>query len=125
MPPRGHSRAFRVRWDRPFLRGRRSSDRGCARRIGRSGRRILPRVRLGPVRAYRGRAHSPASDVELRVNLELIGFVAVVLFEREHLIFMLVFSAALFAFVEAGFRGRLVNLDSSVNIVGPGACVPG
>jgi hypothetical protein len=46
----------------------------------------------------------------------LISFVGIVLFEREHLISMLVFSIALFAFVEAGFRGRLVNLVSSVNI---------
>jgi hypothetical protein len=50
------------------------------------------------------------------VSLVLISFVAIVLFEREHLISMLVFSIALFAFVEAGFRGRLVNLVSSANI---------
>src|SRR3712207_9323191 len=46
----------------------------------------------------------------------LISFVGIVLFERQHLISMLVLSIALFAFVEAGFRGRLVNLVSSANI---------
>ena len=50
------------------------------------------------------------------VSLMLMSFVGIALFEREHLISMLVFSIALFAFVEAGFRGRLVNLVSSVNI---------
>ena len=50
------------------------------------------------------------------VSLVLISFVGIALFEREHLISMLVFSIALFAFVEAGFRGRLVKLISSVNI---------
>jgi hypothetical protein len=81
-----------------------------------------------PARAHISRAHRPASDAELRVSrvaeawaaasvsLVLISFVAIMLFEREHLISMLVFSIALFAFVEAGFRGRLVNLVSSANI---------
>jgi hypothetical protein len=50
------------------------------------------------------------------VSLMLISFVGIALFEREHLISMLVISIALFAFVEAGFRGRLVKLISSVNI---------
>ncbi len=81
-----------------------------------------------PARAHITRAHRPASETELRisrvaeawaavsVSLVLISFVGIALFEREHLISMLVFSIALFAFVEAGFRGRLVNLISSVNI---------
>jgi hypothetical protein len=89
------------------------------------------RMRAGehePARAHITRAHRPASETELRVSrvaeawaavsvsLMLISFVGIALFEREHLISMLVFSIALFAFVEAGFRGRLVNLVSSVNI---------
>jgi hypothetical protein len=81
-----------------------------------------------PPRAHITRAHQPASETELRmsrvaeawaaasVSLMLISFVAIAMFEREHLISMLVFSIALFAFVEAGFRGRLVNLVGSVNI---------
>ncbi len=81
-----------------------------------------------PARAHISRAHRPASDAELRVSrvaeawaaasvsLVLISFVAIVLFERDHLISMLVFSISLFAFVEAGFRGRLINLVSSANI---------
>jgi hypothetical protein len=89
------------------------------------------RLRAGerdPARAHISRAHLPASEDELRVSrvaeawaaasvsLMLISFVGIALFEREHLISMLVISIALFAFVEAGFRGRLVNLVSSVNI---------
>ena len=50
------------------------------------------------------------------VSLMIISFVAIALFERHHLISMLVFSISLFAFVEAGFRGRLVNLVSSANV---------
>ena len=81
-----------------------------------------------PARAHISRAHRPASEAELRtsrvaeawaavsVSLALISFVGIVVFEREHLISALVFSVALFAFIEAGFRGRLVNLVSSANI---------
>lgn len=81
-----------------------------------------------PARAHISRAHRPASEAELRtsrvaeawaavsVSLALISFVGIVVFEREHLISALVFSIALFAFIEAGFRGRLVNLVSSANI---------
>jgi hypothetical protein len=50
------------------------------------------------------------------VSLMIISFVLIALFERQHLISMLVFSIAFFAFVEAGFRGRLVNVVSSANI---------
>jgi hypothetical protein len=81
-----------------------------------------------PARSHISHAHRPASEAELRVSrvaeawaavsvsLMLVSFVAIMLFERKHLISMLVLSIALFAFVEAGFRGRLVNLVSSVNI---------
>ena len=81
-----------------------------------------------PARAHIGRAHTPASEDELRisrvaetwaavsVSLMIISFVAIALFERQHLISMLVFSIAFFAFVEAGFRGRLMNLVTSANV---------
>jgi hypothetical protein len=89
------------------------------------------RLRAGerePARVHITRAHVPASEDELRVSrvaeawaavsvsLMIISFVGIALFERQHLISMLVFSIAFFAFVEAGFRGRLVNLVSSANI---------
>jgi hypothetical protein len=89
------------------------------------------RLRAGerdPPRAHITRAHHPASETELRVSrvaeawaavsvsLVLVSFVGIVMFERKHLISMLVLSITLFAFLEAGFRGRLVNLVSSVNI---------
>ena len=81
-----------------------------------------------PARAHIHRAHRPASATELRfsrvaeawaavsVSLMLVIFVAIAIFEQEHLISMLVVSIAFFAFAEAGFRGRLVNLVASVNI---------
>lgn len=81
-----------------------------------------------PARAHIMRAHEPASETELRfsrvaeawaavsVSLMLVIFVAIVIFEQEHLISLLVVSVAFFAFAEAGFRGRLVNLVASANI---------
>ncbi len=82
----------------------------------------------GPLRAHITHAHQPASDTELRtgrvaeawaalsVGLVLISLVGIVAFEREHLTGALVVSIALFAFLEAGFRGRLTNLIGSVNV---------
>src|SRR5215207_10722796 len=46
----------------------------------------------------------------------LICLVAIIVFEREHLMVALVASIAVFAFVEAGFKGRLTRLVSSVNV---------
>jgi hypothetical protein len=82
----------------------------------------------GPARAHITRPHRPSSEAELRgsrvteawaavsVGLMLFSFVAIALFEREHLILALILGVAVFAFVEAGFRGRLTNLISSANI---------
>ena len=89
------------------------------------------RLRMGerePARAHISRAHLPASDTELRVSrvaevwaavsvgVMLIALVGIVIEARQHLTTALVVSIALFAFVEAGFRRRLTNLVSSVNI---------
>jgi hypothetical protein len=46
----------------------------------------------------------------------LIVLVGIVMFERQAIASALVFSIALFAFLEASFRGRLANLVSSVNV---------
>ncbi|MDP8947061.1 MAG: hypothetical protein M3N09_03020, partial [Actinomycetota bacterium] len=109
------------------LRARLATDEALSETL----RDYADRLRVGerePARAHITRAHRPASETELRVSrvaeawaavsvsLVLISFVAIALFEREHLISMLVVSIALFAFAEAGFRGRLVKLISSVNI---------
>jgi len=109
------------------LRARLATDEA----VSESLEEYAGRLRAGerdPARAHILRAHQPASEAELRVSrvaeawaavsvsLMLISFVGIAMFEREHLISMLVFSIALFAFVEAGFRGRLVNLVSSANI---------
>ncbi|HET7272621.1 MAG TPA: hypothetical protein VFI90_16230 [Rubrobacter sp.] len=109
------------------LRARLATDKA----VSESLEEYAGRLRAGerdPARAHISRAHRPASEDELRVSrvaeawaavsvsLMLISFVGIWMFEREHLISMLVFSIALFAFAEAGFRGRLVNLVSSANI---------
>ena len=89
------------------------------------------RLRAGerdPARAHISRPHRPASDAELHtgrvaelwaavsVSLMMIALVAIAAFRVEHVTIALVASIALFAFVEASFRGRLVNLVSSFNI---------
>jgi hypothetical protein len=109
------------------LRGKLATDEA----VSESLKEYADRLRAGerdPARAHISRAQKPASEDELRVSrvaeawaaisvsLMLISFVGIAMFEREHLISMLVFSIAFFAFVEAGFRGRLVNLVSSANI---------
>jgi len=109
------------------LRGKLATDEA----ISESLAEYADRLRAGErdqARAHISRAHKPASEDELRVSrvaeawaaisvsLMLISFVGIAMFEREHIISMLVFSIAFFAFVEAGFRGRLVNLVSSANI---------
>jgi hypothetical protein len=109
------------------LRARLATDEA----VSESLEEYADRLRAGerdPARAHIVRAHRPASEDELRVSrvaeawaavsvsLMLISFVGISLFAREHLISMLVFSIAFFAFAEAGFRGRLVNLVSSANI---------
>jgi uncharacterized small protein (DUF1192 family) len=109
------------------LRAQLATDQAVAESLGDYADRLRAGERE-PARAHITRAPQPASETELRVSrvaeawaavsvsLVLISFVGIALFEREHLISMLVFSVALFAFVEAGFRGRLIKLISSVNI---------
>jgi hypothetical protein len=127
--PRGEgtNRATQLSGEIDGLRARLATDEAvCA-----SLEEYADRLRAGerdPVRAHISRAHTPASEDDLRVSrvaetwaavsvsLMIISFVLIALFERQHLISMLVFSIAFFAFVEAGFRGRLVNVVSSANI---------
>ncbi len=82
----------------------------------------------GPARDHIVRAHQPLSEAEIRsgrvaevwaaasVGLMLIALVGIFVYEREHLISMLVFGTALFAFIEASSRGWVSNLVSSLNI---------
>ena len=109
------------------LRSRLATDEAVSESLEEYARRLKAGER-DPARAHIARAQRPASEDELRfsrvaeawaavsVSLMLISIVGIVMFQREHLISMLVFSIAFFAFVEAGFRGRLVNLVSSANI---------
>ena len=109
------------------LRARFAADEAVAGSLSEYAGRIEAGER-DPARAHIARAHTPASQTELRfsrvaeawaavsVSLMLVIFVAIAIFEQEHLMSMLVVSIAFFAFAEAGFRGRLVNLVASANI---------
>lgn len=82
----------------------------------------------GPLRAHLRRAHRPAPDSALRLNrvaefwaaisigLMIIGFVGLVLFARQYLIFGLIALLAVIIFVEAGFRRQLARLVDSLTI---------
>jgi hypothetical protein len=109
------------------LRGKLATDEAVSESLAEYADRLRAGER-DQARAHILRAHRPASEDELRVSrvaeawaaisvsLMVISFLGIAMFVREHLISMLVFSIAFFAFVEAGFRGRLVNLVSSANI---------
>ena len=123
----GTSRVAELSGEIDRLRARLATDEAVSESLLEYAGR-LENGEKDPARAHIGRAHTPASEDELRtsrvaeawaavsVSLMIISFVAIALFERQHLISMLVFSIAFFAFVEAGFRGRLVNLVSSANV---------
>jgi fatty acid desaturase len=78
------------------------------------------------VRAHLQRAHHPASGERLRLNrfaegwaavsigLMIVGFVLMVLFAREYLLFGLVSLVSLVVFIEATFRRRVTRLVASV-----------
>ncbi|MDQ3834842.1 MAG: hypothetical protein M3315_14720 [Actinomycetota bacterium] len=81
-----------------------------------------------PARAHISRALHPVSDDEGRtgrvaevwaavsVGLMLLALVWIIMFQRQAIDSALVASIALFAFLEASFRGRVANLLSSVNV---------
>jgi hypothetical protein len=109
------------------LRSRLATDEAVSESLEEYARRVKAGER-DPARAHIARAQRPASEDELKfsrvaeawaavsVSLMLISFVGIVMFQREHLISMLVFSIAFFTFVEAGFRGRLIHVISSANV---------
>ena len=101
------------------------------RTISESLEGYAARLRAGerePARAHISRALQPVSDNERRtgrvaevwgavsVGLMLIALVSIVMFQRHAIVSALIPSIALFAFLEASFRGRLANLVSSVNV---------
>jgi DNA-binding protein H-NS len=81
-----------------------------------------------PLRAHLRRAHRPASAERLRfsrlaevwaagsIGLMLVLFVGLAVFGQQYLIFGLLASVSLFTVIEAGFRGRLTQLITSVTI---------
>ncbi len=83
---------------------------------------------LGSMRGHIDQAHTPAPGdapgvgrlaeiwAALSVGLTLLGFVGLVLFAPQYLIFGLVLIVALFVFIEATFRGTLGGLITNVTI---------
>lgn len=81
-----------------------------------------------PLRAHIRRALAPTPDEQFRagrlaevwaaasIGLMLVVLVAMIYFARQYLIFGLSIMIALFAFVEATFRGRVVRMVTSVTI---------
>jgi len=82
----------------------------------------------GPPRAHIRRAHHPAPEADLRldrvaefwaatsIGLMMVGFVALVLFAREYLVFGLAAMLAAIIFVEASFRRQLARLVDSLTV---------
>jgi hypothetical protein len=79
-------------------------------------------------RAHLRRPHQPASHTELRfsrvaelwaaisIGVMMVSFIGLVLFARAYLVVELIAIVALFVFLEAGFRGRLIRLLTSATI---------
>jgi hypothetical protein len=87
----------------------------------------LERGEKRPADAHIENPQRPASEVQIKagkiaelwaavsVGLMLIVLVVVAVYQRDHVIVALILSFSLFAFVEAGFRGRLTSLVGSAN----------
>lgn len=83
---------------------------------------------LGPLRAHLRRAHRPASEARLRfsrlaelwaalsVGLMMVIIVGLVVLARQHLFLGLLAAIALYTLIEAGFRGGLGRLVTSLTI---------
>ncbi len=107
------------------LRTQRASDEALVEALDLYAAQLRAGER-GPLRAHIHRAHSPASDAGLQlsrfaetwsaisIGVMVIGFVAIVLFARQYLIFGLVGLISLIVFVEAGFRRQLPQLITSL-----------
>ncbi|MGH3147499.1 MAG: hypothetical protein ACRDTR_17010, partial [Rubrobacter sp.] len=91
----------------------------------------VERLRQGerpPVRAHIMHSVRPVSEEETRagrvaqlwasisIAVVLVTLSFIVIYERQHLLFALVFAIAMFAFIEAGFRRRLTRFVGSVNV---------
>jgi hypothetical protein len=81
-----------------------------------------------PVRAHIGHAARPVSEAEthagkvaqlwasISIAVVLLALVYIFAYQRQHLISVLVFAIAMFAFIEAGFRRRLTRFIVSLNV---------
>src|SRR5215212_4110139 len=81
-----------------------------------------------PARAHIMHAARPVSEAEthagrvaqlwasISIAVVLVTLILIVAYERQHLLGVLVFTIAMFAFIEAGFRRRLSRFIVSVNV---------
>jgi hypothetical protein len=88
----------------------------------------LSRGDWGPLRAHIRRAHQPASDIGLRlsrfaetwaaisIGLMMLGFVGIMMFAQQYLIFGLISMLSILVFIEAGFRRQLTRLIGGFTI---------
>ncbi len=82
----------------------------------------------GPMRAHLRRAHRPASEARLRfsrlaelwaalsIGLMMVVIVGLFVFGRHHLFWGSAGAIAMFTLIEAGFRGRITRLVTSLTI---------
>ncbi len=107
------------------LRAQIASDEALLDALDRYAARLRSGERESP-RAHLRRPHMPTSPTELRfrrvaefwaaasIGLMLVSVIALVLFARAYLVVGIVAMAALFLFLEASFRGRLIRLLSAL-----------
>ncbi|MEZ4859999.1 MAG: hypothetical protein R3C14_01770 [Caldilineaceae bacterium] len=110
------------------LRAKVAADKALLEALGYYAVQLQRGAEPEPLRGHIHRAHRPASDARLRasrlaefwaatsVGLLLMIFVILVTVGRRYLLVGLVTMIALFTFIEAGFRGRLIRFVTSVTI---------
>ncbi len=109
------------------LRAQAAADSALLEALGRYGA-SLHAGECGPARAHLQRPRQPTPPTELRfsrvaetwaalsVSVMLLGFVGLVLFARDYVLFGLVASITLFVVLEAGFRGSLIRFVTRTTI---------
>ncbi len=109
------------------LRAQASSDQALAEALQRYGK-CLETGSSVQARDHLQRPRQPAPHTHLRlsrvaetwaalsVGVMLLGFVGLMLFARQYVLWGLIASFSLLVFLEAGFRGRLIQLVTRVTI---------
>jgi hypothetical protein len=109
------------------LRAEAVADKALMEALEGQARQVRAGYR-GPMRAHIRRARTPTPDEQYRAvrlaeiwaatstGLALVGFVVFFYFTRRYFTLELTLMIALFTFIEATFRGRVVRLVTSVTI---------